>query len=263
MSSSAEIIQQRIAEKPKNKLWNVHTLLRHFFIITYLVDIEKFQKVIPPHFEVEKMTTNGKSYAMVSAVTFVDKDFHFPNFLPFCKFEFPQTNYRAYVINKKTGEKCAWFFGTALGSKWVNIPKNIWKMPWFYAKYKTNFDFSDKYNSYKVTIEAPNASARIDITEDETTAFNTDDFVSQNEAVLVLTHPVTGYFFRADKTIGRYKIWHPLMDIKSAICNDAYFELFEHLGLLTKEQMQRPYSVLLTNEIEFIIDLPPQKINLS
>src|SRR5690606_25259751 len=135
--------------------------------------------------------------------------FHFKKLFPFFKFEFPQTNYRAYIIDKTNGEKCAWFFGTGLGSNLVLIPKRLWKMPWFSSKYKTHFEYTDKYLSYKIDILATKSCATIDVVEDENSQFINKDFTSLEEARLVLTHPVTGYYLRHDKHIGRYKIWHP------------------------------------------------------
>ncbi|UIR56805.1 DUF2071 domain-containing protein [Sphingobacterium sp. SRCM116780] len=244
----------------RESTFTVATQLRHFSIVTYLVPIEKLRRVIPLCFDIYTITIEGKHWGMVSAVTFIDKDFHFKNILPFWKLEFPQTNYRAYIINKTTGENCVWFFGTGLGSRFVFIPQKVWKMPWFLSTYETNFEYTDKYTSYQIEITAQNANANIDIIEDSVPRFITEDFSSAEEARLVLTHPVTGYFKRSDNYIGSYKIWHPLMEISTGQCKNAYFEKFEKLELLTIEQMKHPYSVLLTKEIDFVIELPPQKL---
>lgn len=254
-------IDYGIENKPKNKILNVSTFLEHFSIITYLVEIEKLRIHIPDKFEIFTITKNSKKFGLVSAVTFIDKDFHFMNLFPFLKVSFPQTNYRAYIINKQTGENRAWFFGTGIGSKLVNIPRYLWKMPWFYSKYQTEFNFVNKYDVYKIKIEAKNSNAFIDITEESIPKFNYQDFKDINEAELILTHPITGYFYRSDKKIGRYKIWHPKMKIKTAKSNHVYFEKFEKLGLLNSEEMMNPYSILITEKIEFIIDLPPKSIS--
>lgn len=253
-------INRRVENIPTDKFFTAATSLEHFSIVTYLVDFQKLRIVIPQQFDIYTIIVDDKKYGMVSAVTFIDKDFHFKKLFPFLKMSFPQTNYRAYIIDKATGEKCAWFFGTGLGTPLVYIPRYLWKMPWFLSRYKTYFEYSDKYLSYKIDISAHNSSAVIDIVEDEKSNFITKDFDSPEEATLVLTHPVTGFFSRSDGKIGRYKIWHPKMDIKTGVCRDAYFEKFEKLGLLSKEQLKRPYSILLTKKIKFIIDLPPNEI---
>lgn len=253
-------LKERISNKPIDKLLTVSTMLRHFSIITYLVEIEKLRKVIPEKFDIYTVVVDNKQYGLISAVTFIDKDFHFKKILPFWKLQFPQTNYRAYIVDKDSGEQCAWFFGTGLGSPLVAIPKRLWKMPWFFSKYKTHFDYADTYLSYKIEISALDSDATIDLVEDEPSNFTAIGFNSLEEARLILTHPVTGYFSRSDNTIGRYQIWHPKMEIKTGQCKNAYFEKFEKLGLLSREEMKQPCSVLLTKEIEFIIDLPPRQL---
>ena len=134
-------------------------------------------------------------------------------------------------------------------------------MPWFYSDYKTIFRLENEiYSEYNIKIKADHADAVIDIVQDANLVFNKLDFESLEEAKLILTHPVTGYFKRSDDKIGRYKIWHPKMEISIGKANNLYFEKFEHLNLLNKDQMKNPYSILLTKEIDFIIDLPPKKI---
>jgi|SRR5690554_6756861 len=254
-------IRNRINNLPKNKILNVHTKLEHFSIITYLVEIQKLERHIPDEYKIFTVRIDSIEYGLVSAVTFVDKDFNFKNLFPFYKVNFPQTNYRCYIIDKKSGENCAWFFGTGIGSKLVSIPKNIWKMPWFYSDYETDFLLENgTYLDYKVKIKAENSNASIDIVQDVNSVFDKLDFNSLEEATLILTHPVTGYFKRSDNKIGRYKIWHPKMEISVGKANELYFEKFEKLNLLNKEQMQNPYSILMTKKIDFIIDLPPKSI---
>lgn len=254
-------IENRIDNLPVEKILTVTTTLKDFSIITYTVDIEKLRRVIPERFDIYTIILHGKKFGLVSAVTFIDKDFCFKRLLPFVKFNFPQTNYRAYIVDRVSGEKCVWFFGTGLGSQFVQVPKIFWKMPWFYSHYTMNFEMKGtKYSSYKVDIQAEKGNANIDIAENETIDFISDGFSGKEEAELILTHPITGYFLRTDNQIGRYQIWHPKMEYRTAQCNNAYFQKYETLGLLNKEEMKRPYSILITNEIYFIIDLPPHKI---
>ena len=254
-------INDRVDNIPSDRLLTVDTTLEHFSIITYTVDLEKLRRIIPKQFDIYTITLEGIQYGLVSAVTFIDKDFRFKKLLPFLKLSFPQTNYRAYIIDKESGEKCAWFFGTALGSKLVFIPKLLWKMPWFLARYNSRFELkNNSYKKYKIEISAKNANATIDISNDNLSEFNSKGFDSIEEAELILTHPVSGYFLRSDNKLGKYKIWHPKMKSSNGESITTYFQKFESLCLLNATQMSQPYSILLTDQIEFIIDLPPKKI---
>ena len=67
-------------------------------------------------------------------------------------------------------------------------------------------------------------------------------------------------FKKNSKEFGTYEIWHPEIDLKEGISNKLYFQFFEKLGFLTKEEMEKPHSVLITNQIEFDILLPPKKL---
>jgi transposase InsO family protein len=69
---------------------------------------------------------DGAPKALVSVVPFLDQDFHFVR-CPWPKSRFGQTNYRAYVIDGKTGEHVVWFFGTSLASFLVVVPRVAWK----------------------------------------------------------------------------------------------------------------------------------------
>jgi len=83
-----------------------------------------------------------------------------------------------------------------------------------------------------------------------------EGFESIDEQLLILTHPVTGYYFKRNNNIGTYNIWHPKMELFNGEPIDIYFELFEKLGLLSKEEMKNPHSVLMTPAIDFDILLP-------
>lgn len=87
-----------------------------------------------------------------------------------------------------------------------------------------------------------------------------DGFKDMQEQVHILTHPIIGYYHRSNKELGTYEIWHPAIDLKEGKVNSLYFELFERLGFLTKQEMNNPHSVLLTSDIEFDILLPPKSI---
>ncbi len=250
-------IKDRVDKVPLTRNFTIFTTLQHFSIITYKVEFERLRRAIPQEFEIYTILVNGVKYGLVSAVTFLDRDFRFNKLFPFLKFNFVQTNYRAYIIDKKSGEHCAWFFGTGIGSGFYLIPKNIWKMPWFYTKYEVNCRCNNgRYDRYTISSKTPGSSLIIDISE-TTNPPTIEGFDCLEQAEFILTHPVTGYFARADKKIGSYKIWHPKMLCKTARCNTAYFEKFEALNLLNKEEMKHPHSVLITDSIDFIIDLPP------
>ena len=76
--------------------------------------------------------------------------------------------------------------------------------------------------------------------------------------MLILTHPVEGYYYRRNKTLGTYSIWHDKMELTLGKAKKAYFSVLEEMKLLSKDEMNNPHSVFLTPNIKFRICLPPK-----
>ena len=251
----------RVVNRLSRSCMDVNTQLVHFAIISYKVPVERIEHLIPKPFKLWTYIENEKKYALISAVPFKDKDFSFYRISRFPKFNFFQTNFRAYIINERDNSYSAWFFGTTLGSITAIIPKKLWKMPWEYAKYKCNFKQNkDHYLEYKMDFKSKFGDGNIDIESTGNTVKLLDGFKNMEEQVHILTHPIIGYYNMHQGDIGTYEIWHPEIDLKEAKSNLLYFELFEKLGLLSKSEMMNPHSVLITPKIEFDILLPPKKM---
>jgi hypothetical protein len=252
-------IEYRVKNKPTENLLTVASTLLHFSIVSYLVEPTALRKHVPPEYELYTLVIDGKKWGLVSAVSFVNKNFRFKNLFPFLQSKFGQTNYRVYIKDKK-GENSVWFLGTGLGSSLVHLPRLFWKMPWFHARYATHVNHPETCMPYNMQIKTKHQISQVDLTEDEIPQFTWEGFSSREEALLVLTHPVTGYFKRNDGRVSRYGVWHSRMDVKTARPGNIYFEKFEHWGLLTRADMLRPYSVLITPSIHFQVYLPPRKL---
>ncbi|WP_458627256.1 DUF2071 domain-containing protein [Winogradskyella sp. PC D3.3] len=260
--------QSRTAHRIQNRLTrsyiDVNTQLEHFAIISYKVPIEKIKHLIPKPFKLWTYTEHNQTYALVSAVPFKDHDFSFYRISRLPKFNFFQTNFRTYIIDPRDDGYSAWFFGTTLGSIAAMIPKLIWKMPWAYADYEFSFKMNNGYYSeYKMAFKSKFSNGTIDIKNTGNDVALLEGFKTMEEQIHILTHPITGYYNRANKGLGTYNIWHPKMDLKEGMAKNLYFELFEKLGLLNQLEMNNPHSVLITPKIEFDILLPPQKTKVQ
>ncbi|MBK8398491.1 MAG: DUF2071 domain-containing protein [Leptospiraceae bacterium] len=260
-----QILDSRIQDKKQNpNLLDVETYLEHFALINYALPKERLLAYIPQdRFEISEYLINGEKMALMSAVPFLDIDFHFKKIFPFLKFQFPQTNYRVYIKDKKTNESAVWFFGTTLGSYYVYLPRLGFNIPWHYAKYKVNCEYNSeekKYNHFKVNSHSKWASSEIDLIDTGVSISTYDGFSSYEEMKLILTHPVKGYFYRNDSKLGTYSIWHEEMSLTSALPRKLYFSLYEKLGLLSREEMSKPLSVFLCPNILFEVYLPPKLV---
>ncbi len=263
-SNYRAMLDHRLMAHPDGWL-DVRSTLRHFALINYTLPPFRLAPYIPTNrFAIATFDISGERRAMLSAVPFLDVDFHFARLFPFLKFQFGQTNHRAYVINKATGEPGVWFFGTTLGSPVVQIARTLWRIPWHRARYRVDCMYDatmHRYTTYRYTITSDWCSARIAIADTGEPIALTEGFTAMDAMRLILTHPVDGYFHRLDGTLGTYAVRHDAMHATIGRPIDLYFSLYDRLGLLTPDEMQRPHSIFLSPEIAFQILLPPREMH--
>lgn len=237
--------------------------LHHFALITYAVPVERLTPHIPAErFEVPTFEIDGRQMALLSVVPFVDAGFRF-RLLPFVKFHFGQTNYRVYVIDRETGQHVVWFFGTTLGGWPVHVARFLWKIPWHPAKYSWKCDYdaeAQRYRTFRYETRSEWGEARVEARDTGEAAGLLPGFGSMEEQVLVLTHPVAGFFHRLDGKLGTYSISHDVLPLTVGELIEGRFELLARLGVLTVEEMARPHSVLMCRETEFRIYMPPRRV---
>ncbi len=259
--SHLEVLKNRLV-LPQQRLLHTDTDLKDFALINYALPKERLQKHIPDSFEIPEFEIDGKKMAMLSVVPFYDDNFRL-SYIPSLKFSFFQTNFRAYVINKKTSEHVAWFFGTTLGSQFVMIPQLLWKLPWYYAKYNSRCEYSStekRFKNYETSISSEWCNAIIELEDTGKEINDIKGFTSNDEMRLILTHPIEGYFRQTNGRIGTYSIWHEEMVGTMGKAKRLYFSLFERLNLLSKEEMNNPHSIFLCPRIKFRICLPPREV---
>lgn len=260
-ASYREMLNRRLA-RPVGGFMHAMTKLRHFALITYALPKARLEPHIPSdRFEIPEFTIGGQKFALLSFVPFLDVDFHFPRIIPSRKFSFAQTNHRAYVIDRQTGEHGVWFFGTTLGSYLVHIPRTLWKLPWHFARYNVDCRYSEtdrQYERFHYQMDSQWCSGHVEIEDTGEEVRDVEGFASYDEMKFILTQPVTGWFRRLDGRIGTYSIWHEEMRMTLGHVREARFSLYENLGIFSKEEMTKPHSVLICPEIEFRILLPPR-----
>lgn len=232
---------------------DVTTTLADFAIITFAVDPDRLQSLLPPDFVAQRFSIDGAQRALVSAVPFRDLDFRF-HFAPWLRFAFGQTNYRAYVLYR--GEPCVWFFGTSLATPWVLIPQLLWRLPWHYARMRFDTSWeSARCRHYHLHTTASWGRATVEIEGTDEPQGILPGFDSEAQTALILTHPLRGYFRRRDGLVGSYSVWHQRLHLRRGIARRARFELLDELGLT--DALSKPHSVLLQERTEFHIYLPP------
>lgn len=250
-------------QRPKTNGIDVLCKLQHFAIITYTIEPETVRHLIPERFELDVVIIDGKKKSLLSVVPFIDVDFTSAVF-PFFKFTMGQTNYRIYIIDKNSGEKCVWFLGTTLDSWTLAVPRYLWNLPWHSGKVTFNCSFdhtTQLYSKYQMNTEAQWAPAAVELFQESNEPLSFEGFPDTETALVYLTHPLAGFYHRRDGKLGTYRVWHKELKVSPAKLKHANFGLLTHLNILSLEDQQKPHSVLIEPINEFTIYLPPKVLN--
>ena len=250
-------------ERPKPQGLDVICGLKHFAIITYAVPVERFVGLFPDRFRLDTVTIDNEEKGLISVVPFIDVDFTSAVFTS-PRFTMGQTNYRIYVIDGETEERCVWFLGTTLDSWTLAVPRYLWHLPWHSAKitFACQFDeTSGIYSSYSMQAKSEWAEAAVTLQQTADDTFSFAGFPDTESALIYLTHPLAGFYYRRDGKLGTYRVWHKQLAVKPASLITADFKLLSRLGIVKDCEQSNPYSVLIEPLNEFTIYLPPKVIS--
>lgn len=255
----ARKLKDSMTQRPKPKGIDVLCGLKHFAIITYAVPESRFKGMFPDRFQLDVVEINGKNMGLVSVVPFIDIDFTSAVF-PFPKFTMGQTNYRIYIIDTETSERCVWFLGTTLDSWTLMIPRYLWNLPWHDGSVHFDCSLNEStglYEKYHMETSSSWAEASVDLVQSEFDEIAFSGFPDAESALVYLTHPLCGFYYRRDNKVGTYRVWHKELKVKPAKLKSANFKLLSDLGIVDETEQKTPYSVLIEPINEFTIYLPP------
>ncbi|WP_336207837.1 DUF2071 domain-containing protein [Nonomuraea sp. LPB2021202275-12-8] len=236
--------------QPRPRWYHAQTDLEDFAIVTYRVDAEALARHLPEGFAPTRTAFDDGPGALVSAVAFRDRDFHF-RFLPPVAIDCGQINYRAYVT--AYGKPGVWFFGTRLDHPVVAIPQHLWGMPWSRDRIRIEADWDGERARWRLDA----GDARCEAAELSPPPARLDGFTGEADWLERLTHPTLGWYRRRGGRVGVYSIWHPPMRPRYLAATSARFPAFERLGLITPETA--PHSILAQAGLRFDIHTPPRR----
>lgn len=243
-----------VARRPFRWL-NARTTLEGFALVTFDVDPDRLAAVLPRTLEPEaRRLDDGRVRGFVSAVSFRDVDFRFA-MAPRIRASFFQTNYRAYVRGPD-GRRAVYFFGTTLDSRLASLPRRAWGMPWRAGRTEISAEWSEdgRCLAYRHVCTGRWGAADVTISGTGRPLERLDGFADVDDAALVLTHPLDGWYARRGG-LRRYTVWHPRIRPEMGVADRARYAVFEELGLVAPAA--RPHSALLQRSVEFDVHLPP------
>jgi hypothetical protein len=239
--------------RPSPRWHHASTELDDFAIVSYRVDPGLIARHLPADVVPEVLDfDDGGQGALVSAVVFRDRDFHF-RFCPPASISCGQINYRAYV--RARGKSGVWFFGTALDHPLVVVPRVLWRMPWHRARIR----IGTQDGQWRLTAADASGASHCEVSLADQALGRLDGFKDASETVRALTHPTDGWYRRGDGGIGRYSIWHDVMAARPGSVTSARFTFLEELGLITS--YSEPHSAVVQPTIHFDIHTPPRAVS--
>lgn len=129
---------------------------------------------------------------------FLDRSFHFRG-APWPRLSCGQVNFRTYVRHRGDGRTGVWFFGTSLDSRWVTVPRLLWRMPWHREQVRVS-------ERWFIEVNGGFGGLALDLEPTETPLGQADWLID----------PELGWYQRRGGGVGRYSVWHEPLGLRAA-----------------------------------------------
>ena len=145
----------------------------------------------------------------------------------------------------------------------MNIPRLVWKLPWHRAQIRFDVQYDrkeDRYEHYRLQTDSQWAKIELELSDTGNMPDHLLGFTDLESGLVLLIHPLKGYFYRRDGQLGNYSIWHDQLQPTVGYVERANFSLLESLGLVVSGDLSDIHSVLIQPEIDFTIYLLPTSV---
>lgn len=241
-------------ERPRPRWSHAVTGLRDFAIVTWEVEPARIRGLLPHGFE--PIADDG--IAHVSMVPFLDRLFRF-RALPFVPVNCGQVNYRTYV--RRGDETGVWFFGTALDSAFVAIPKKLWKMPWHRTTIKIGSRWDGQHcDRWEMRVKGRWEGALV-VLEGSNQPLDRVTTYTPEASRAIFFDPFRGWYTRTDSEsdeLATYSVWHEPLRMERARVLEARSRVLTRLHLL--EAGQKPIWAGIQRYSRFEVHTPPVRL---
>jgi hypothetical protein len=217
--------------------------LEHFSLITYAIPVERAHALVPHPFEVATVSIGRRIFALLSIESFRDAG---QSFSADRSIAFEQTNYRLHV--RLNEEDCGWLLGISLGSLSAIAPRRLWPLPWHLSAMELNTTYDQaagRYHRYSLKTQSQWASARWELSDAGKPLPIKQDGSCHRLAVPIPNGTFADFFTRRDGELGVHRIRYSRLRPTRGHLRLASCDLLERLGLLTADELLRPFSVAL------------------
>jgi len=227
-----------------SRLTTVKMDLESLIYISYLVPVERIRSFVPP---VLPIASNDEEQAYVSFVAMKCRRVRLSG-ICWPSFNYDQLNLRTYVTDPHTGVPAVYFLNSGVSLVIIPIITRLITIPWEKVIFNL-YPISD--TTYRAS---GNWLGEINF-EIKTQA----DHAPKKSVVQHLTGPMIG-FIGTESKLRKFRINHRSLEVKPAVLTSISFSLPVEKGLLTKNELQGPASVLMVPKAEFIVYLPPHRV---
>ncbi|HAR96731.1 MAG TPA: hypothetical protein DCR97_12340 [Deltaproteobacteria bacterium] len=231
----------------------VSTLLKDLLYISYLVPSSRLHALVPSSLP---LSTIGKE-VFVSVVAMRNTDVG-PVWLPWPRQHYNQMNIRTYVEDPMTGKQGVFFFKSGITSFGALAVPRMLGLPWEKidlhirrevdssgaCRYRANGDFHGR-----IMVEVGGLVQQR----------GADPGAEMHDAAVHITAPDIGFVkANAREKLLSFGVKHQFIEPLRCELIDLQFPLLEHLGIVEREEMDKPHSVFLVPEAKFLVYLPPR-----
>ncbi len=237
--------------RPRRRPSHSVTALDRFAITTWAASPDRLASVLPAGFVPEVFELDdGTPTALVSAVTFLDRDFRFRG-APFIRLSCGQVNHRAYV--RYEDEPGVWFVGTSLDSALTTMPRLVWRMPWHRERISIDAEWhGGRCTSMHAKVDGAWGALSIEL--------GGEPAVPPPASLRSPLHtdPFVGWYPRLGGGVGRYTVWHEPIELQAVSVRRGWARPFEALGVL--DAGQAPLGALVAPTCDFDVHTPPHRV---
>ena len=227
--------------------------VRNFALVNYAVPSTRVEAILPPRYDLETFDGAGGPTAFVTTTCFCNEDFR-PVGVGFPRLTFDESTFRTYVSHK--GRRGVYFFGRFLSRFPATFSQRLFARDTWQGAFEVAADRTDHgYPSYSCHVTSDNGETSFAITATERPTA-TEHFASGTEHAQYFTYRLHGFYTSALGFEGHMPVAHPRMDPWAGTLSAARIDVWTNAGILTPEEVQRPYSVLVEPFVPFTLYAP-------
>lgn len=231
------------------RLTIVSTLLKDLLYVSYLVPSERVRHLVPSVLQLQTM----EDMVFVSVVMMRNTDVG-PVWLPWPRQQYNQLNIRTYVDDPVTGGRAVFFFRSGITSLTALAVPRLLGLPW--EKITLHIESVSTGNGL-CTLKA---GGHFHGTVTMEAQANRRCSASPPDAAERITAPQIGFVLATDRQrLLRFRVKHPFVEPVLCDMTAFLFPLLEQTGMVKKEEMGQPHSVLLVPSTQFLVYLPPRR----